>query len=192
LLEWGLAVFMPHRRGYGDSPGTPWKEEVDAEHGTPEYDRRLVQRLDGEADDVVAALHYLLKLPGIVPDRIGVMGSSFGGVMTLLSAAREPRFRCAVEFAGAAMNWDIAPRLREYLLSQAAKLTQPVYFAQAANDFSIRPTSELAEAARQTGRAVYRKIYPPFGLTKMEGHLLCGQGGPVWAEDIRWFLEKYL
>ena len=192
LLGWNIAVFMPHRRGYGNSPGTPWKEEVNAEHGTPEYDRRLVTRLDGEADDVVAALDHLQTMPEITPKRIGVMGSSFGGVMTLLSAAREPRFRCAVEFAGAAMNWEIAPLLREYLLSEAAKLTQPIFFAQAENDFSIRPTLELAESAKKAGKVVYHRIYPAFGLTHMEGHLLCGQGGQVWAEDIRWFLEKYL
>ena len=26
LMNWGLAVFMPHRQGYGNSPGMPWKE----------------------------------------------------------------------------------------------------------------------------------------------------------------------
>jgi len=192
LLGWNVAVFMPHRHGYGNSPGTPWKEEVNAQHGTPEYDRRLVMRLDSEANDVVAAFHYLLTIPEIRPDRIGVMGSSFGGVMTLLSAAREPGFRCAVEFAGAAMNWEVAPLLRGYLLSEAARLTQPIFFAQAENDFSIRPTLELAESAKRAGKEVYSKMYPPFGLTHMEGHLLCGEGGQVWAEDIRWFLEKYL
>ena len=170
----------------------PWREEVNAESGTPEYDQRLVKRLDGESEDVTAALDYLLTRPEIVADRIGVMGSSFGGVMTLLSAAREPRFKCAVEFAGAAMNWEIAPRLKAYLLGQAERLTQPIYFAQAENDFSTGPTRELTEAARKAGKTVFGKIYPPFGLTHMEGHFLCGQGAPVWAEDIRWFLEKYL
>jgi carboxymethylenebutenolidase len=192
LLGWNLAVFMPHRRGYGNSPGMPWKEEVNAAHGTPDYDRRLVMRLDGEADDVVAAFHHLLTVPEIRTDRIGVMGSSFGGVMTLLSAAREPRFRCAVEFAGAAMNWEVAPRLREYLLGETARLTQPIFFAQAENDFSIRPTLELADAAKKAGKVVHHRIYPAFGLTAMEGHLLCGQGGQVWEEDVRWFLERYL
>jgi dienelactone hydrolase len=192
LLGWNLAVFMPHRHGYGNSPGKPWREEVNAEHGTPEYDRRLVRRLDSEANDVVAALNYLRTKPEIIPDRIGVMGSSFGGVMTLLSAAREPRFRCAVEFAGAAMNWEAAPLLREYLLGETTKLTQPILFAQAENDFSIRPTLELTESAERAGKVVYSRMYPPFGLTRMEGHLLCGEGGEVWAEDVRWFLERYL
>jgi dienelactone hydrolase len=192
LLNWGLAVFIPHRRGYGNSPGIPWRVEVNAAFGTPEYDQRLVKRLDGESEDVVAALEYLLKSPTIDAGRIGVMGSSFGGVMALLAAAREPRFKCALEFAGAAMNWEIAPRLKAYLLEQIERLTQPIYFAQAENDFSVGPTRELTNAAKGAGKTVFGKIYPPFGLTQMEGHLLCGQGAPVWAEDIRWFLEKYL
>jgi dienelactone hydrolase len=192
LMGWGLAVFMPHRRGYGNSPGTPWQEEVGAAFGTPEYDRKLVPRLQGEADDVVAAYHYVRSLPGIETDHIGVMGSSFGGITTLLAAAREPGFNCAVEFAGAAMNWETAPTLRRFLLAEAEKLTRPIFFAQAENDFNTRPTTELAQAARRSNPAVHEKIYPPFGLTSMEGHYLCGQGGSVWQDDVRWFLERYL
>src|SRR5262249_41313391 len=84
LMSWGIASFLPHRRGYGNSPGTPWRTEVSAEFGTPEYDAQLVRRLDQEADDVVSALHLLLTHPDILPEHIGVMGSSFGGVTTLL------------------------------------------------------------------------------------------------------------
>ena len=28
LLSWGIASFLPHRRGYGNSPGPAWREEV--------------------------------------------------------------------------------------------------------------------------------------------------------------------
>lgn len=192
LTSWGLAVFMPHRRGYGNSPGTPWQEEVDAPFGTPEYDSKLVPRLLSEADDVVAAHTYLKSVHKIKADRIGVMGSSFGGIMTLLAAVQQPEFRCAVEFAGAAMNWGIAANLKKFLLGEAEKLTRPIFFAQAENDFCISPTSELAEAAKKFNPSVFQKIFPPFGITNMEGHFLCGQGGSVWQDDIRWFLERYL
>jgi dipeptidyl aminopeptidase/acylaminoacyl peptidase len=56
LMSWGIASFLPHRRGYGNSPGIPWREQVAAEFGTDEYDERLAARLDDESDDVVAAL----------------------------------------------------------------------------------------------------------------------------------------
>lgn len=192
LMGWGLAVFMPHRRGYGNSPGTPWQEDVGAPFGTPEYDRNLIPRLQGEADDVVAAYNYVQTISSIQADHIGVMGSSFGGITTLLAAAKEPGFRCAIEFAGAAMNWEAAAQLKKFLLQEAAKLSQPTYFAQAENDFCICPTKELAAAAQEFNDSVFSTIYPPFGLTNMEGHFLCGQGWPVWKDDIRWFLEKYL
>ena len=55
LNSWGIACLMPNRRGYGNSPGVPWREEVSAPFGTPEYDKALATRLDGESDDVVAA-----------------------------------------------------------------------------------------------------------------------------------------
>ena len=55
LMSWGIAGFIPHRRGYGNSPGPGWRDEVTAEFGTKEYDIQLVARLDRESDDVVAA-----------------------------------------------------------------------------------------------------------------------------------------
>lgn len=192
LMSWGLAAFLPHRRGYGNSPGTPWREDVSAEYGTDDYDMQLSTRLDAESDDVVAARAFLAALPDIDETHIGVMGSSFGGTNTLLAAAKEPAFNCAVEFAGAAMNWDRTPALRELMTGAAARLTQPVFFAQAANDYSIRPTKELAASLEGTGKIVRSRVYPALGVTKDEGHFLFGRGVVVWGRDVREFLEAYL
>lgn len=192
LMSWGIASFLPHRRGYGNSPGVPWREQVAAEYGTDDYDERLTNRLDDESEDVVAALDHVLARPGIDARHVGVMGSSFGGTVTLLAAARDARFRCAVEFAGAAMNWERTPRLRALMLDAAERLTQPIFFLQAANDYSARPTVELAEAARAAGRTVLGRVYPAFGLTEDEGHQLYRDGPALWGEDVRRFLERWL
>lgn len=192
LMSWGLAAFLPHRRGYGNSPGTPWREDVTAEYGSPDYDAQLAARLDAESDDVVAALGFLQGLPDIDADHVGVMGSSFGGVNTLLAAAKTPGFRCAVEFAGAAMNWERTPGLRKLMLDAAARLTRPVFFLQAANDYSTRPTVELAASLEGTGKEVESRVYPGFGLSRDEGHFLWGQGTAVWAGDVRRFLDRWL
>ena len=61
-----------------------------------QYNTQLVKRLGAESDDVLAAFAHVHTLPAIDAERVGVMGSSFGGVNTLLAAAREPRFRCAI------------------------------------------------------------------------------------------------
>ena len=192
LNSWGIGCFLPHRRGYGFSPGPKWRDECPAPEFSPEYNAQLALRLAGECDDVLAAFAYVRALPRIDPARIGVMGSSFGGVNTLLAASREGRFRCAVEFAGAAMNWDRNPTLVAHMVEAAKKVTMPIFFAQAANDFSIRPTQEMAAALTGTNVTFEAKIYPPFGHTHYEGHLLAGRGPLVWGPDLRRFLEKHL
>lgn len=192
LLSWGIASLVPHRRGYGNSPGTPWREDVSADYGTPEYDAQLAARLDVESDDVLAARAFAAERPGIDSAHIGVMGSSFGGVVTLLSAAKDPAFRCAVDFAGAAMNWERTPGLRDLMHGAAAKLTQPIFFLQAENDYSTRPTIELAKGLEGTGKTVRAKVYPSHGISKDEGHFLYRDGTLVWGPDVREFLEEHL
>lgn len=192
LMSWGVACFFPHRRGYGNSPGTPWREDVPGEFGSDAYDRQICTRLDAESEDVVAAWQYLTALPEIRSDRIGVMGSSFGGINTLLAASKCPDFRCAVEFAGAAMNWERTPALRALMHQAASRLTQPIYFIQAANDYSVGPTEELASGLAGTDKVVQARVYPGFGITKDEGHLFERHGMLVWGPDVRRFLERWL
>jgi dienelactone hydrolase len=193
LLAWGYASFLPHRRGYGDSPGPAWRSEVTAEFGTPEYDRALAARLDRESDDVVAALVFLEARPEIDAGRLGVMGSSFGGVVSLLAAAKAgTRVRCAVDFAGAAMNWERTPVLRETMLDAARRLRVPVFLVQAENDYSTAPTRKLAAELRRLGKPHQARIFPPFGLTPDEGHLFAGTGAVIWAPAVHAFLGSTL
>jgi len=192
LMSWGIASFLPHRRGYGNSRGVSWRAEVSSPFGTPEYDAQLVQRLDREADDVVAALHMLLTHPDVQDEHVGVMGSSFGGTTTLLAAARSDRFRCAVDFAGAAMNWEKTPALRAHMLAAAKALSHPIFFIQAANDYSVGPTIDLTQSLEGSGKIVESRIYPQWGLTPEEGHLFESRGSQVWAPDVRRFLEHWL
>lgn len=192
LMSWGIASFLPHRRGYGASPGPAWREEVSAAYGTEDYDRQLARRLDDESDDILAALDLVAGLPDIDAAHIGVMGSSFGGTTTLLAASKTSRFTCAIDFAGAAMNWDRTPGLRALMTKAAHRLTVPVFFISAANDYSIRPTVELAASLAPTVHAVQSRVYPAFGVNHHEGHLLESRGPAVWAADVRRFLERHL
>jgi hypothetical protein len=74
----------------------------------------------------------------------------------------------------------------------ALRLTVPVFFVQAANDYSARPTIELAAALAGTERIVQSRMFPAFGVNAHEGHLLESQGPTVWSAEVRRFLERYL
>jgi dienelactone hydrolase len=192
LMSWGIASFLPHRRGYGNSEGPAWRADVLSPSGTPAYDAELSRRLDAESDDILAALDVVATLPEIDAKHIAVMGSSFGGVTTLLAASKTDRFTCAIDFAGAAMNWDKAPALRALMRQAALRLPMPLFLVQAANDYSIRPTLELAEALAGSTVIFQSHVYPDFGVNHHEGHLLESRGPVVWAEGVHRFLERYL
>ena len=192
LMSWGIASLLVHRHGYGESPGPAWQDDVPAAFGSDDYDTQLVGRLDRESDDVLAALGFAESLPDIDPARIGVMGSSFGGTVTLLAAAKTDRWRCAVEFAGAAMNWERTPKLRQAMVDAARRGTSPIFFVQAENDYSVAPTRELAASLEGLRRVVQSKIFPAFGISQDEGHFFERSGSLIWGNDVRCFLQRWL
>lgn len=51
-----------------------------------------------QPDDVAAAAAWLRALPGVAPDRIGLVGFSQGGQVALLTAARDPRIRAVAAY----------------------------------------------------------------------------------------------
>jgi dienelactone hydrolase len=192
LTAWGYAVLLPHRRGYGNSEGRPWRQEVTAEFGSVEYDRALAARLAREAEDVVAAFGWLASHPEVAANRIGVIGSSFGGVVSLLAAARCPGLGCAVDFAGAAMNWERTPILRATMLEAARELAVPICLVQAENDYSTAPTRELAAELLRHGKVHAARVFPSFGLTADEGHAFFQNGASIWGPWVRAFLDRWL
>jgi len=192
LTGWGYAVLLPHRHGYGNSAGPTWRQEVTADFGTAEYDQALAARLGREAADVVAAVDWLAARPEVAGDRIGLIGSSFGGVMSLLAAARLPRLRCTVDFAGAAMNWERTPNLRRTMVDAVRSLRAPIALAQAENDYSTAPTRELAAELARLGKLHDARVFPAFGLTADEGHLFFQNGAPIWGPWVRTFLDRWL
>lgn len=192
LMSWGIASLLVHRRGYGDSPGPAWEADVSARFGSDDYDAQLVGRLDAESDDVLAALDVAAARPDIDRDHLGVMGSSFGGTVSLLAAAKTERVRCTVEFAGAAMNWERTPKLRRAMLDATTRLTAPIYLLQAANDYSVAPTIELAAAMKNSALEVRSRVFPAFGLSNDEGHFFERAGAMIWGPEIRRFLERWL
>lgn len=192
MMGWGYAYFFPHRAGYGDSPGVPLGEEVTAPRGTPEHDATMARRLRRENDDVIAALDYLQTLPDIAGGRIGVMGSSLGGIHTLLALARDARFRCGLDFSGGASQWAKHPIIRDMLIEAARELGAPVYLIQPENDFNVAPTRELGSLLDQLGKPFEATIFPAWGTDGAEAHRFCAAGQQVWAPKVAAFLARHL
>lgn len=57
------------------------------------------------ADDVIAALEYLLGLPYVDKERVAVGGVSLGGLVSVMAVPREPRFKALISMALTTRVW---------------------------------------------------------------------------------------
>jgi carboxymethylenebutenolidase len=139
-------------------------------------------------DDVIAGLSFLKSQPRVDPNRIAVVGHSFGGQLTLLAAERDSSLRAAVAFAAAAGSWEGSYELRERLLTAVRKTTVPTMLLYAANDYSVVPGQVLARLAKLH----LLKIYPPVGQTSDDGHAAVYTAVAQWEDDVFRFLDEYV
>ncbi len=164
-----------------------------ARHGREGRNRIQLQLLAvDEMADAIAGLKFLRGLPGVDSQRLGVVGHSFGGSLTLLLAEREPSLRAAVEFGGAAGSWESSEALQQRLLAAVRASSVPVFLIHAANDYSIAPAHELGKEMQRLGKAHRAKIYPATGATADDGHRFVYLDVTTWEPDVFAFLDEYL
>ena len=149
-------------------------------------------RLVRENQDVISALDYVTGLEEIHPARIVVMGSSLGGIHTLLALAADPRWRCGVDFSGGASQWAKHPQIKRMLLDAASNLTQPVCLIQPENDFNTAPTTEISFLLHKRDHPYEAKVFPPWGNAGPEAHRFCATGQQIWGPLVYAFFERYL
>ncbi|MEK9683393.1 MAG: prolyl oligopeptidase family serine peptidase [Rhodospirillaceae bacterium] len=188
----GCAYFFPHRSGYGRSQGTPLSQEVPAARGTALHDHQMSERLKRENLEVISTLDRLEQISQIDPHRIGVMGSSLGGIHTLLALSRDSRWKCGIDFSGGASQWDDHPIIREMLKEAVRTLTQPIFLIQPANDFNTAPTIELSKILVELGKTHDAAIFPAWGVAGGEAHRFCAAGHQIWGPVVKNFLKKHL
>jgi len=94
MAQKGFGIFSLDNRGSNAAPrGHDWEAPIHRQLGHVE----LADQLEGVA--------YLKSLPWVDPDRIGIIGGSFGGFMTLNTMLRAPgTFKAAVAYAPVT-NW---------------------------------------------------------------------------------------
>jgi len=124
--------------------------------------------------------------------RIAIAGHSFGGLLTLLAAERDPTVRAAVTFAAAAASWDRSPELRHRLISAIGKTNAVIMLTHAENDYSIAPGRALTDELERLRKPHLLKIYPAVGLTTDDGHNLLYEDIPVWEDDVFKFLDQHV
>jgi carboxymethylenebutenolidase len=192
----GWVFFAPYRRGQGLSTeaGPYIMDEISTARlsgGPGEADRTMTRLLSTDhLDDQSSAYRWLRAQPYIRRDAIAAMGNSFGGIETVLGAARLD-YCAAVDAAGGAESWEDGPALRRTLTAAASVAKPPMLFFQAENDFNLAPSRTLDAARHHAGLPSEVRIYPSFGHSPRDGHSFAYRGVAVWRDDVLEFLQQH-
>jgi len=192
----GWVFFGPYRRGQGLSAdaGPFIGDQIAAAQkagGMRAGAATMVRLLETDhLSDQLAGLAWLRRQPFVHADRIAVAGNSFGGVEAVLGAERES-YCAAIDSAGGAQSWAVAPELQVVMTRAVRHSRAPVFFFQAANDYDLSPSRTLSTAMKDAGKISDLRIYPAYGKTAADGHTLGYFGSAVWADDVFRFLQRY-
>jgi len=189
----GYAVLIPERRGYGASDGKTFSDDVGTNRG-PKY----VDRLQEETGDVLAALAYLDTLPFVDRQRVGIMGWSLGGIVSVFAASRSSAFRAVIDQAGGALSWDGSPPLQKALKEAAAQVKVSLLAMVAQNDRTTKSTEAVVremEKRHVAARLIVYPVYtPPQPVAPVPaGHAIFAAGGAgIWEGDVIRFFAEHL
>jgi dipeptidyl aminopeptidase/acylaminoacyl peptidase len=196
FAEHGWIFFGPFRRGQGSSSaaGSYIMDEIEKARsagGERAGAREMVRLLAGEQlQDQAAGYEWLKQQPLVASKRIAVGGNSFGGVETVLGAARLA-YCAGIDGSGGAQSWARTPELREAMMNAVRRSQAPMLFFQAENDFDLSPSRALAKALQEAGKEAELKIYPPFGRSSKDGHSFAWHGSSIWGADVISFLDQH-
>ncbi|MGH7123916.1 MAG: alpha/beta hydrolase family protein, partial [Stellaceae bacterium] len=189
----GYAVLVTERRGYGISDGPTWTDAVGRD-----VTSRFIGRLESEADDVLAAVDFLGAVPFVDRSRLGIVGWSLGGIVTLFAIARSRAFRAAVDQAGGVLTWRAGSALPAALTEAVRHAACPVMLMDAENDAAPEAIPALARAMEAAALPHKMIIYPHYTPPQptpgiAPGHLVFEADGiPIWGKDALSFLDGYL
>jgi carboxymethylenebutenolidase len=198
FVRHGYVFLYLFRRGVGPSAdqgisAVNLMNQEFASHGQEARNALQLGLLEGrEMIDALAALGFLRALPEVSRNKVGVIGHSLGGSLTILMAEREADLRAVVVFSASGYSFDRSSELRERLLAALTRITEPVFFIHAENDYSLSSGKELDLRLQQLGKPHQMRIYPPVGHTLDDGHDFLDLGISSWESDVFAFLDEHM
>lgn len=189
--EGPFPVVLYHHGGFGDFIGGAPRETCAALAGAGFIGFAPIRRKDlsmeGNLDDVLAAVEFAKHLPEADPQRIGMIGFSRGGLLALMAAGQGTGFKAIVLMAPAPGRGHL-----EAFLPSARTISAPVLLMVAENDKGqadhVAIARRIKEALEAAGREVKFLLYPPYGN---DGHRMFFEVGAYW-KDVEDFLKKNL
>jgi carboxymethylenebutenolidase len=194
----GYVFMWLHRQGTGLSQGEGVADgdqmaRALRTEGVEGRNRVQLHLLDNDQlNEATTALARLRGRSDVDRRRIGIVGHSFGGSLSLLMGALDPEIRALVIFGGAAGSWNQSAALRARLLAAVGRISVPVFLIYAENDYSTDPGVALAAELRRLGRPHAMKIYPPSGADPRAGHNIIFRSVRTWESDVFAFLDAHL
>ena len=195
FFKHGYAFFYLCRRGQGLSANqAPFLQDLlqqeETAHGKEARQHlQFVLATTEQLDDATAALLVLKTTPGIDAKRIAVVGHSFGGVVTLLTAERDTSVRAEVTFGAGANSWQRSAELRERLLATVRRTSVPIMLINASNDYDTTPSKALSAELDRMHKRNLVKIYGAIGRSPDDGHNFLYLGIQQWEPDVFKFLD---
>ena len=203
LVNHGYAVYAINNRG-SSGYGKDFFTADDRKHG------------QADLDDCVASKSMLIATGYVDPERIGIMGKSYGGYLTLAAMTFRPgEFAVGIDLFGISdwihtlknmpVWWESLrqalfteighpERDKDYLRSisprfHAEKIVNPVMIVQGSNDPRVsKSSSDLMVAALERNKTTVEYL-----VFEDEGHRLSKKHNRLLAyESIRSFLDKQL
>ncbi|MDT5121100.1 MAG: carboxymethylenebutenolidase [Acidobacteriota bacterium] len=190
-LDHGFVFFAPDRHGQGLSKDAgPYIVDLQHAAGSPQASADLHDLYN---KDVIAAVKWIKEQPYTDVDHIAMTGISYGGIQTLLTAAKDPGIRAYLPFAPGAESWN-SPPIQKKLKDAVKDEKAPMFLIQAEGDYNLGPSQTLGPILRQKGneRKWKNKIYPKFGCTNQDAHARFAMncdGIAIWDQDVLKFLN---
>src|SRR5688572_18291295 len=129
FAELGYAVFMPHRRGHGDSTGVGLGEYTSKHCSKPGQGGPCkMEYLHKQVADVRAAVDFMKKRGDVDPQRIALSGHSYGGIVTVFANTEDLGQKAVIDFAGGSQSWEGNDAAAAELIEAVRKSVAPVYF----------------------------------------------------------------